>query len=402
MCADRHSRQAHADETDDRFASDAGLEALDVTKMAEYIDHKILHFGAFAENLNKMVDLMNSEYPCSVIVRGNPGSGKKTLISEAQAMTGAKCVFINPYHHSDDYAALRSIAACLRLEATPNVSRLLKNIRDIADRREKLVIILVDFDEFCRKRQSFLYNVINLIHTSLLEMDKGPNITIVGLTANLDWSENLEKRVRSRLNAQCLDLAPPYRNKEEYIKFASELLDNHKIDDALREQLEYMYTFSNRSVRYLKKYLTSICSKNEKGKLKLDFDPEAFRDDYQQLNNVLLKERLLTLTVEQLDLLKLAVRYCFDEKKLSFSLADIEKSARSSNWNSFMDRPLRLLKNLGHLAKMRLIKPAKQDDAIGDESRFYPAVTFKQFKAVIRMDKRLTKSKTDALWEGLK
>ena len=363
----------------------------------------VLHYGGFKETLDEVVSIMQAEQQCSAVIRGNVGCGKKTLISEAERIAGVECIHVNPYQYPEDDAALKSIAAELGVKKTENITELIKDIRKIAAKKGKVVIVLRDFEQFCRKKQSLLYNLTNLTLTTRLDKE-GSHVTLIGLTKALDWAEELEKRVRSRLNAKTFHLTYPYRNLSEYIEFASLLLDKKKITLELREQLEYMYMF-NRSVRNLKRYLVSITKLDSKGKLLLNFDPEAYREDYQQLDNNLMRERLRYLTDSQLDLIKIGAHCCWLNEETSFSLLDLiewgQKSDQSKLISIDLNRP-ELLRDVALLLRLRLLKPTKIEDVtISEDIKYYLGATLKQLKAIIAGDEKLQKHQNDNLWKKL-
>lgn len=370
--------------------------------MAEYILDKVIHYGAFKESLDKMVDVMRSECAGSVIVRGNPGSGKRTLIEEAEKIAKIKCVYVSSHFYNDDYSALKAIATELGFNArAAHISDIMGEIKKSAIKKEKLVIVLLDFEELCRKRQSLLYNLMNLIHTDSHQTDKGPNLTLVGLTVCLDWAENIEKRVRSRLNAKCINLTSPYTNVKEFLEFTSLMLDGYKIDSDLKEHLEYIYLLlPNPSIRTLKKFLNNLVDLDAKGKLEVNFDPNDWNDNYQINPNNLLRERLRYLTRNQLDQLKFALHYCFLHSKTGFTLRDLHELAKNSK--SFdLTSTLRLC-DTALLLRLKLIQPAKHDQPIDLESMFYPACTTKQLRAVVSGAPDLHRSVTDQFWKSLR
>lgn len=373
--------------------------------MADYILDKVLHYGAFKENLDKVVDIMRSECASSLIIRGNPGSGKRTLIEEAQKVTKVRLVYISPHFYSDDYMAMKAIAKQLGFKARgAHIADLMMEIKESARDQEKLVIVLLDFEEFCRKRQALLYNLMNLIHTNPTLADKSVNLTLVGFTACLDWAENIEKRVRSRLDAKCINVTNPYRNAKEFREFTSELLGGYKIDDGFEEQLDYIYDMCtpNPTPRTLKKYLNNIIDCDEKGNLTVNFDPLSLPDDYQINLNNLLREQLRYLTRLQLNLLKFAVSYCFVNQKSGFSLHELSLYLDKREYKGFVANSQLTLWDLSLLLRLKLIKPAKHDQPISTESTFYPAVVPRQFRAVINGDHELQFSQTDAFWRTLK
>lgn len=364
-------------------------------------DFPVIHYGAFKESLDRVVDVMRSEYASSIIIRGNPGSGKKTLIREAMNITGVRCVSLSSQYYSEDYAAMKAIVSELGFKSKArHISDLMDEIRKSANNDEKLVIVLVDFEEFCRKRQSLLYNLMNLIHTNPNQDDRGLNLTLVGLTASLDWAENIEKRVRSRLNAKCIDLNFPYRNQAEFVEFASKLLGGYKIKGEFKEHLEYIYNFSNRSIRTLKKFLFNVCSQNSDASLTIELG--SWADDYQILSNVFLRERLRYLTRSQLDLMKVAVSYCSVYNSTSFTLSALEKHALDWRCKSLDLTSDYAMRDATMLVSLKLIKPNKADQVVSEDSEFFPAATGRQFKAVIDGDPTLQYSVTDHFWKNLK
>lgn len=372
--------------------------------MAEYVLDNVVHFGAFKENLDKIVDIMRTEYAGSVVVRGNSGSGKRTLIREAVKITNVKCVYISSHWFTDDYAAMKAIASQLGFKARgAHIADLMREIRESARGREKLVIVLSDFEEFCRQRQSLLYNLMNLLQTDPNQIDKGLNLTLIGMTISLDWAENIEKRVRSRLNAKCIDLTLPYRNSDELLEFTSQLLGGYKMNEDLQEHLEYIYNFlPNPSPRAIKKYLSNMIELDKRGKVVLNFDPEDWNDDYQINPNNLLRERLKHLTRSQLDLLKLAVYYCYVSAKTSFSLNDLVDQARKKHYLSFQPTSSLTLCDTSFLLKLKLIKLAKSDQPISQDCVFHLGVTARSFKAVIAGAPQLQSTVTDVFWKSLR
>jgi Cdc6-like AAA superfamily ATPase len=372
--------------------------------MAEYILDKVVHYGAFKETLDKIVDIMRSEYAGSVVIRGNSGSGKLTLINEAAKLAKIKSVLVSSHWFLDDYATMKAIARQLGFSARgAHIADLMREIKESARGNEKLVIILADFEDFCRQRQSMLYNLMNLIHIDPNQLDKGPNLTLIGLTVSLDWAENIEKRVRSRLNAKCIEYSFPYRNSDEFVEFASQILNGHEIDDDLREHLEYIFKcVQNPSPRLLKKYLRNIIDLDKRGKIVLNFNPENWAEDYQISPNNLLRERLRRLTRPQLDLVKLAIYHCHLYGNVGFTLRELEESARRKNFKSFNSTSEQTLTDAGFLLKLKLFKPSKHDQPISQDCRFIPGVTSLQFKAVISGAMDLQSTQTDVFWKTLR
>lgn len=379
--------------------------------MGEYALDKVIHYGAFKENLDIIVDIMLSESPGSVVIRGNSGTGKLTLVQEAVKKTNVKCVVMSPEYCIDDYAAMKAIASQLGFSARgAHIADLMKEIKENARASEKLVIVLLNFEDFCKQRQSLLYNLMNLIHTDNTQANngpkdtlKGPNLTLIGLTTSLDWAENIEKRVRSRLNAKCINITLPYRNVKELKEFVSELLGGYKIDEDLAEHLEYIFNLlENPSIRHLKRFLSDMVTLDKRGKVVLEFDPGAWKDNYQMNRNVLLRERLRYLTRSQLDLMKLAIYHCYIHGTARFTLGELGETANRKNYRTYQPGSSLTLCDADYLLKLKLIKPAKHDQPISVDCVFNPAVSTTQFRAIMSGTPELQSTQTDIFWKYIK
>lgn len=382
------------------------------------IADKIVYYGAFLEAYQYLTGLINSEISTSIIIRGNAGSGKKSLLEAVSSEsilkarsplknknlldTSITCepgdkliiIYLNPSYYTDDFMAIERIAATLKLKPKHKISELIYDIEEqIQKIDKKILIVLLEFEEFCRKRQCLLYSLTHLIqHTD--------NAVLVGVTLSLDPTENLEKRVRSRLNAHSYELSPPYRNKEEYVEFASALLGNYKIVGNLKAQLENMHTFGLKSIRELKRYLISMCSWDSKGDLTVN-QPTSVR--LNMLNDISSFVDMFTwLTTPQQEILLIAASYCKSKDEKNFTLKDLELYAKRHNYSFDFNSPLSI-RNVARLAYLDLIRLFKPNEPISELALI--ALQFKpiQLKKVVELNSDIQHSiKTSPLLKYLR
>lgn len=360
------------------------------------LEETILDYGLFAKSLEVVLKVFQSTSSTSLIIRGNAGSGKKSLLKVAKSRSDVITIELNPFHVSDDFMALRRIATKLRGKPKKSIQ---ENVMEIehqsANSDKRIIVILLDFDEFCRNNQTLLYNLTNLIQ-------KDQNISMIGLTYNSDCTEHLEKRVRSRLNALFHEHDFPYSSKEEYVEFASLLLGGLKLEQALIAQLEHMYNFTNRSISSLKRYLSQISKLNRRGKLELigvsdgdllcvaENDVESFERRFANLNK------------EQQELLIMSLCYCREEAEnvnVEFSLAELAEFARRHNHLKLDTSSERSIKNMEILASVGLLSWPKK--MVDQQSKFTILVTPIQLRRVLEANLEYRAIKTEPLWRRL-
>lgn len=352
---------------------------------------RIVHYGKFAEGYDFLRGLMLSNDATTVIIRGNIGSGKKTLVkSVMNDLKDATVIYIEPCHCTDDYSTLKRIAQDLNLKSKPSLQELTEDIEEKSTKsKNKIVLVLIDFEEFCRQKQSLLYSL-----TSITQ--HGGNINLVGLTVSLDCTERLEKRVRSRLNALFHELSPPYTTEDEYVEFASHLLGTYKLSDKLIAHLKYNYLHGNRSLRQLKRFLITICVWENRSLILLD--PKVGISTGGQTEVEAFSDRLRWLTKNQLELLKLAVFYCFEKSCLDFNINELYDTASKHNYPSFSCS----LRDVAYLARTCFIVTNKPNEIIDQHSVFTINVTPTFFRHVIKSNAEFHWLKTDQFWKRLR
>lgn len=352
---------------------------------------RIVYYGKFAEGCKFLKDLMQSNDSTTIIIRGNAGTGKKTLVKTVMNdLKNTKVIYVNPYYCTDDYSTLKGIADQLGIKIKPSLQELMEDIEEKSTKsKHKIVLVLTDFEEFCRQKQSLLYSLTTLTQ-------HGENVNLIGLTMNLDCTEKLEKRVRSRINALFHELSLPYTNVDEFVEFTSQLLCQDTLPDHLTKKLEYNYLRGDRSLRQLKRYLMSVCWWDVDNKNKLTFQPDPEAGCRNEVDS--LKARLKWLTKNQLELLKLAIFYCFEKDSLDFCANDLCSTAMKHNYPTFSCR----LIDIALLAKMSFIKTIKPNQIMDQYSVFTINVTPTSFKNVIKNNNEFHFIKTDQFWKRLR
>ncbi|KAH9506417.1 origin recognition complex subunit 4 [Dermatophagoides farinae] len=149
--------------------------------------------------------------------------------------------FDGAIHGKDDLATIRLIGRCLNrfldqqqqdsndldltdderdlmfddLELSERVNnsipKIMSQFRNLTENYQNFrsIIVLDNFDVFCRKQQTLLYNLLDLTQ-------HGRSILVIGITRRLDYIELLEKRVRSRLTQRVVHLVSPFKQYDLY------------------------------------------------------------------------------------------------------------------------------------------------------------------------------------------
>lgn len=351
------------------------------------IVNKILHYGAFKEALDYLTPLLEVKNSASIIIGGGMGVGKTSLVEEAIKKCDVISIWLNPYHFVDDFTALKHVATELNLNARLSLKEILEDLEErCLGTDKKIVIVLPNFEDFCRKRQSLLYCLTHLTQ-------HGDNISLVGLTYSLDCTEHMEKRVRSRINASFYYLKPPYKDVNEYMEFASLLLEGHKFDDDLQERLKSMYHM-NQSIRPLKRLLISMFSR-EKGKVFVDKPAEEVNQDPMSL----FEKRFTWLVKPQLDILLMAAYYCYRGDTTDFTLLKLDEFASRYNYTQFDSISGVAIRHAAFLVQCNFLKSHKMIDRQSVLTiNFSPA----ELKAVMERNPVLHNLKTDSFWQKMK
>lgn len=172
------------------------------------------------EMLERTVDKGESN---SLLVLGPRGVGKSSLVREvlrraavaASWQQNAVVVQLSGHVQTDDRVALRDITKQLDLENvvgdrvfgsfSEHLSFLLASLNTGDSSTSKpIVFILEEFDSFCsHKNQTLLYNLFDVAQSRAVP------ICVVGVSSQIDVTELLEKRVKSRFSHRHLYMWPP-------------------------------------------------------------------------------------------------------------------------------------------------------------------------------------------------
>lgn len=102
-----------------------------------------------------------------------------------------------------------------------SIPRIMSALRFLTENEKNFrsIILLNNFEIFCRKQQTLLYNLLDLTQ-------HGRSILLIGITRRLDYLELLEKRVRSRLTQRVVHLISPFEDLEQYQDYCYERIEH--------------------------------------------------------------------------------------------------------------------------------------------------------------------------------
>merc|ERR1719270_484263 len=173
----------------------------------------------------------------SLLVLGPRGVGKTALVSHVMRKAAAipswrdnaVRVELSGLIQTDDKLALRDITKQLKLENVvgdrvfgsfaEHLSFLLASLKTGDSTASKpIVFILDEFDSFCsHKNQTLLYNLFDVAQSRAVP------ICVIGLSSQIDVTELLEKRVKSRFSHRHLYLWP-LKDSKAHLDLALQLL----------------------------------------------------------------------------------------------------------------------------------------------------------------------------------
>ncbi|XP_054159685.1 origin recognition complex subunit 4-like [Oppia nitens] len=187
----------------------------------------------------------------SVLICGDPGSGKTKLVEtylQSIKFNDISIIRLNGFINSNDLSTIRLIGRHFGINAN-TISDIMSSLKEICKENPlfRAFIILDRFDIFCRRNQTLLYNLFDLLQNS-------QSICVIGMTTRLDSIDLLEKRVKSRLNQRIIHLVTPFVNFDDYMKYALKELKGQEMNNSLRESLKIQYSL-NYSIRELKRVI---------------------------------------------------------------------------------------------------------------------------------------------------
>lgn len=396
------------------------MQKMSTPKRAEDISERIVCYGRFLDSLNDITSFIQSDNSSFAILRGNSGVGKKSLLRAAEnnyftidtkfkpssgklgtsliKRVNLKVIYLNPFQFSDDYGAIKYIAKELGLKIRPSITELLDDItqRKGLTSKGKIVIVLMAFEEFCRQKQSLLYNLTNLTQ-------HGENINILGLTSRINCTSELEKRVRSRINAICYELQLPYSSKQEYVEFACELLGNFKISGKLKFKLEELYMYGSRNIMELKQFLINLCEWKEDGKMIVHQPDDVVNIKILRLPTGSFdqtEETLKWLTKPTFELLKMIVCYSHLCSK-EVTLNDLGDWVMKRNVRNFDTTSPLAIKNLASLMQISLVKQTNYDSMLGRLTKFTSEITGHELRHFLERNHSYCNHQSDLIWKEI-
>lgn len=188
----------------------------------------------------------------SVLICGDPGSGKTALLdvylSRIKSNQNVVTICLNALINTNDLSTIKTIGRHLGISAT-SIADIMNGLKNKCFENSlfRLIIVLDKFDVFCRRNQTLLYNLLDVLQNSTA-------ICIIGMTTRLDSIDLLEKRVKSRLNQRIIQLVSPFDQIDDYMNFALKLLNRKQLSESLKKSLEIQFQKSH-SIRELKRLI---------------------------------------------------------------------------------------------------------------------------------------------------
>lgn len=237
------------------------------------------------ENVTYLMDMLlrtvDKGESNSLLVLGPRGSGKTSLIKHVLRLASERSswaedvviVKLSGHIQTDDKVALRDITKQLNLENVvgnkvfgsfaEHLSFLLASLKTGDTKSSKPIIFVLDeFDSFCsHKNQTLLYNLFDVAQSRAVP------ICVLGISSQIDVTELLEKRVKSRFSHRHLYIWLP-EDSSKIIELAGGFLKldidgakdwNKSVEELLESEpvVKFFenYTKVNKSVKSLKKLL---------------------------------------------------------------------------------------------------------------------------------------------------
>lgn len=149
---------------------------------------------------SKIDDFIESGFSTSIFLTGHPGSGKSFIVNDVIESMKEKnlwSVFIDcRIFNSDKLACREFLRQTGNLVSTP--------VLEVLREKGSGIIIFDHFDSLkIIKRQFFLYTLFDSIHNNTI------SLCCILNTSSVEPLTNLEKRVRSRLTPQILEMPKP-------------------------------------------------------------------------------------------------------------------------------------------------------------------------------------------------
>jgi len=288
------------------------------------------------ENVQFLMDLVkrtvNEGESNSLLVLGPHGAGKSALVGQVMKeasksknwLDNVLLVELNGFLQTDDKIALKEITRQLHLENlvgdrvfgsfADHLTFLLSSLQTGDKSSKPIIFILEEFDMFCSHRnQNLLYNLFDVAQTRAVP------ICVIGVSCQLDVTEVLEKRIKSRFSHRhlyvlhCAKFSRYYELVRQMLTLGQDEVDganawNSQVERLLAEKdverfFESQVYMSDKSISYLKRLLY-LALLNVMGQGSYELTLDALQSS---LSDAHLTTDPLTSLVKDLSILELCI-----------------------------------------------------------------------------------------------
>ncbi|MGC8609819.1 MAG: Cdc6/Cdc18 family protein [Thermoplasmata archaeon] len=209
-----------------------------------YVPDRIIHREEEIDIIMKNLSLIFKKMvPKNMFIFGKTGTGKTAVIKfigralESYQKEKIRFVYLNCQINDNSYSLLYSIGKSAGAEIPItgwSMDRLFNVVKDAVELYSAYFIIVLDeIDRYIKKNGDDILYSLSLMNSEL----KNSKIIIIGITNDVTIIENLDARVKSRLNEEKV-VFPPYNQNEIYdiLKDRIEMakMKNYITDSALR------------------------------------------------------------------------------------------------------------------------------------------------------------------------
>lgn len=178
-----------------------------------------------------------------------------TCLDESSLAQNSQILRLSGLIHGNDVSTIRHIAQFFNIEFN-DLPRIMERVKEKCKKNiVPIIIVLDEFEVFCSQNQFLLYNFFDLLQYV-------GHILVIGLTSRYDCIEQLEKRVKSRMNHKTIVLKPPFESLGQYLEFAGQLLDTKvRFTKQFQHNLEIQFSKSHSIARLKMCLLANMRSK---------------------------------------------------------------------------------------------------------------------------------------------
>ncbi len=209
-----------------------------------YVPDRIIHREEEIDIIMKNLSLIFKKMvPKNMFIFGKTGTGKTAVIKfigralESYQKEKVRFVYLNCQINDNSYSLLYSLGKSAGAEIPItgwSMDRLFNVVKDAVELYSAYFIIVLDeIDRYIKKNGDDILYSLSLMNSEL----KNSKIIIIGITNDVTIIENLDARVKSRLNEEKV-VFPPYNQNEIYdiLKDRIEMakMKNYITDSALR------------------------------------------------------------------------------------------------------------------------------------------------------------------------